>query len=377
MSDRQKNQSTLDTKLDCENEIGKISQFLNSYKNKFYTCDQLMFAKNITKMEASYILLSYVSKTPQLDNHVLIFEIEKEDQGKYSKGYLSSNYANFWNEINDPHIKSKMMYGICIKDEHFDASCLKELTPEKELIQVYDYEDEPIDPKPKKVKKKEDNSKMDIDTPQEEKRSSTNIFGNKGNATKKPTQKKTQTQSKINPFPEYFKGDSNMQIDKEEGEEHYYGGFNPKKAKKEIEEEEIPKPKKKVRQGSKSSKGSGSSVGNKRNVSRNNSKSSSSSHGSKLRSSSSESESDSSISDVPQPKMVRRVKKVKNTKTYTNDKGYMITVDENEEHEFWEEEKPKKEKKTRQDKDSVSGQGKKKKKESKTQGKLDFFFNKK
>jgi len=280
---------------------------------------------NISILEAIILLNQYVLKEPDLSNYAIFFLCDTvDDSGTYfSKKIVSSCEPNV-NEIleDKKHTLSYGVFGICNINEYYLMEDYRPFIGENMLITRFDFSNVP------------QNNFISLNEPKEEEKNESKV---KGNKSKKENKAKSKIDNKI--------------IEKEE--ENYFGNFqhpnkaktdkdkiildisqNLKRKKKGLEEDEIKEKhhkrnKKEFKEDEHEDKDEIQSEINLKETKEENK------------------DEDIQMKDLTEgsenaPKKVKKIRRVKETRRFKNEEGYMVTKDVEVEEEYWSDEKPEK-----------------------------------
>ena len=309
---------------------------------------------NISYMESIILLNQFILNEDDLSKYAIFFICETvDDTGTiYSKKIISSCDKNVSEILEDSkHTLNYGVFGICLLKEYYLLDNYTPFIGENVLITRFDFSDVPENQFSGLNKKEEDNKKS------------------KKALTKND---KVKNENKIT-YKE---------------EENYYGGFNPnKKAKTDKDKINLNithdnKRKRKPSEESKSEKGK-KSLNKKGQYLEDQSEDNPINHNEinlgeiKEDNRNEDIEMKDASEEIKEPKKVLKIRKVKMTKQFRDEKGYMVTKDIDVEEEYWSDEKP--EKKIVKNNNFVSQDNKtnkNKKKVNKGQTTMDSFFRK-
>lgn len=312
---------------------------------------------NISYLESIILLNQYILSEEDLSKYAIFFICETiDDSGKiFSKRIISSCDKNV-SEIleDDKHTLNYGVFGICLMQEYYLLENYKPFVGENLLITRFDFSDVP------------QNQFSGLSQIEE-------IKDNKSKKINKPLTK-DEKNKKVNKISD-------------KDEENYYGNFQPiKKAKSDKDKINLnlgydKKRKRKVSDESKSEKDkklitnknkyledkSEESFGNFNEINLGEIKEENKNEDIEMR---------DETEDKKEPKKIRKTRKVKMTKRYMNEKGYLITKDEEVEEEYWSDEKPEKKIIRNNNIKQDIKPNKNKKKAGKGQWTMDSFFTK-
>ena len=349
-------------KLNIEQKLPIILKLIENteaeIKPNIITIHTISKCFDISYIESVILLNQFILNEKDFSKYAIFFICETvDDSGKiYSKKIVSSCDENISNILEDTkHTLSYGVFGICLLKEYYLLENYKPFIGENVLITRFDFSDVP------------ENQFSGLNKVEENK--------SKNKKDNKPLTKneKIKKENKIS-FKE---------------EENYYGNYNPnKKAKTDKDKDKINlnvkhdgKRKRKV---SDESKGETEKmkISNKKKFKEEQSEDNSSAFNEinlgeiKEDNKNEDIEMKDAIEEKKEPKKVLKTRKVKITKRYMNEKGYMITKDEEVEEEYLSDEKP--EKKIVRDNlvHQDYKQNNNKKKPNKVQTTMDSFFGK-
>ena len=349
-------------KLNIEQKLPIILKLIENteaeIKPNIITIHTISKCFDISYIESFIILNQFILNEKDLSKYAIFFICETvDDSGKiYSKKIVSSCDENISNILEDTkHTLSYGVFGICLLKEYYLLENYKPFIGENVLITRFDFSDVP------------ENQFSGLNKVEENK--------SKNKKDNKPLTKneKIKKENKIS-FKE---------------EENYYGNYNPnKKAKTDKDKDKINlnvkhdgKRKRKV---SDESKGETEKmkISNKKKFKEEQSEDNSSAFNEinlgeiKEDNKNEDIEMKDAIEEKKEPKKVLKTRKVKITKRYMNEKGYMITKDEEVEEEYLSDEKPEKKIVRNNLVHQEYKQNKNKKKPNKGQTTMDSFFGK-
>ena len=291
------NKNEIDIKLNLLEVIKELPSIIA--ENVYVTVGFISKRFNVNHIEASYILNSFIIESANIDDkYILYFQIEKQCNDIISCDIISSYNESLSSLLEDTNILSFNIFAICQKKKDFLMADFSAIASEVEMIQRYD------------LGKTEEIPEPVIEH--------------------KPVSKTFNTKSNI--------------IDVN-AEENYYGGYKPKKIRKEEkpkEEERISKP-----------------------IERS---------ASKPKVEEPKEDKMEIEEEIVEPRKVKKIRKVKKTNTYMNDKGYMVTQDEWVDEEYYSDEKEKPITKRHNNAIQQPSQPKKAKKVAQGQSSLLSFF---
>ena len=349
-------------KLNIEQKLPIILKLIENteaeIKPNIITIHTISKCFDISYIESVILLNQFILNEKDLSKYAIFFICETvDDSGKiYSKKIVSSCDENISNILEDTkHTLSYGVFGICLLKEYYLLENYKPFIGENVLITRFDFSDVP------------ENQFSGLNKVEENK--------SKNKKDNKPLTKneKIKKENKIS-FKE---------------EENYYGNYNPnKKAKTDKDKDKINlnvkhdgKRKRKV---SDESKGETEKmkISNKKKFKEEQSEDNSSAFNEinlgeiKEDNKNEDIEMKDAIEEKKEPKKVLKTRKVKITKRYMNEKGYMITKDEEVEEEYLSDEKPEKKIVRNNLIHQDYKQNKNKKKPNKGQTTMDSFFGK-
>lgn len=312
---------------------------------------------NISYLESIILLNQYILSEEDLSKYAIFFICETiDDSGKiFSKRIISSCDKNV-SEIleDDKHTLNYGVFGICLMQEYYLLENYKPFVGENLLITRFDFSDVP------------QNQFSGLSQIEE-------IKDNKSKKINKPLTK-DEKNKKVNKISD-------------KDEENYYGNFQPiKKAKSDKDKINLnlgydKKRKRKVSDESKSEKDK-KLITNKNKYLEDKSEESFGNFNEinlgeiKEENKNEDIEMQDETEDKKEPKKIRKTRKVKMTKRYMNEKGYLITKDEEVEEEYWSDEKPEKKIIRNNNIKQDIKPNKNKKKAGKGQWTMDSFFTK-
>ena len=318
---------------------------------------------NISYLESVILLNQYILNEEDLSQYAIFFICETvDDTGTiYSKKIISSCDKNVSEILEDTkHTLNYGVFGICLLKEYYLLENYNSFIGENVLITRFDFSDIPENQFTGLNKAEENNL-------------------NKSKKNDKNNNKPLTKNEKIK---------KENKISDPDGE-NYYGNFLPnKKAKTDKDKININignggKRKRKVSDESKSEKEK-RKMGNKKKYSEDKSEDNSYSHNEinlgeiKEDNKNEDIEMKDETQEVNQPKKVKKIRKIKVTERFMDEKGYMITKEVEKEEEYWSDEKP--EKKIIRNNNFINQdnnkQNKNKKKPNKGQRTMDSFFGK-
>ena len=361
------------SKLNIDEKLPIIKTLIDNdepdIKPNIITVYSIIKCFNVSFIEAVILLNQYVlNASNDLSNYAIFFLCETvDDTGMcYSKKLISSCDPDINKILEDKkHTLSYGVFGICNLKEYYLIENYTPFIGENELITRFDFSKVPqnyfsslSDPKDNK-NKKESKSKSK----------------NKSEKSKEK-EKEIKNKTKIS----------------EKEEENYFNNFKPaKKAKTDKDKinlggEKKENLKRKRRNFDDEDSKSEKEKHHKRGKSKENeNKKSHNNINSKINLSSIKEENkdeDIQMKDCVEekknvnnePKKVKKTRKVKKTKTYFNEEGYMVTKDEEVEEEYWSDEKPEKKVAKNNFVNHESKPNKNKKKTNKGQTTISSFF---
>ena len=312
---------------------------------------------NISYMESIILLNQYILNENDLSKYAIFFLCETvDDSGTiFSKKIISSCDKNVSKILEDTkHTLSYGVFGICLLKEYYLLENYNPFIGENVLITRFDFSDVPQN-QFSGLNKVEENE------------------ANKSKKTNKPLTK-DEKNNKVNKISD-------------KDEENYYGGFVPnKKAKTDKDKINLNlghegKRKRKVSEESKSEREK-RRMTNKNKYLEDQSEDTSNDINEinlgeiKEENRNEDVEMKDETEEKKEPKKIRKIRKVKVTRQYMDEKGYMVTKDEEVEEEYWSDEKPEKKiVKNNFVKQDVKP-NKNKKKAGKGQWTMDSFFKK-
>ena len=360
-------------KLNIEEKLPIIKTLIDNdepdIKPNIITVYSIIKCFNVSYIEAIILLNQYVLNESDLSNYAIFFLCETvDDTGKnYSKKIISSCDKDVNQILEDTkHTLSYGVFAICNLSEYYLMDDYTPFIGENELITRFDFSSVPQnyfsslnEPKDNNNKKESKVKEKPITKKEKEKGKS---------KSKSKSKEKKQTKKSI--------------IISEKEEENYFGNFQPpKKAKTDKDKinlgdgvKEPLKRKKKyaddVEKHHKKSKFK-EDEDKKSNISSDinleDIKEENKDEDIQMKDCTSEDKSKN------EPKKVKKIRKVKKTRTYFNEEGYMVTKDEEVEEEYWSDEKPEK-KVVKHDYVSHDNKNNKKKKTNKGQMTISSFF---
>ena len=342
-------------KLNIEQKLPIIRTLIENtdpeIKPNIITLYTIQKSFDITYLESIILLNQFILNEEDLSKYAIFFICETvDDTGTiYSKKIISSLDKNVSEILEDSkHTLNYGVFGICLLKEYY---LLENYTPfigENVLITRFDFSDVPENQFAGLSQTKEENKK-----------------------SKKPLTKneKLKKENKIS-FKE---------------EENYYGNFNPnKKAKTDKDKINLSishdvKRKRKESEESKSERGK-KHITKKNKYLEDESEDKSNFNEINLGEIKEDNKNEDiemkDVSEEPkEPKKVLKTRKVKMTKQFRDEKGYMVTKDVEVEEEYWSDEKPEK-KIVKNNFVSQDNKQKNKKKVNKGQTTMDSFFRK-
>ena len=348
-------------KLNIEQKLPIILKLIENteaeIKPNIITIHTISKCFNISYIESVILLNQFILNEEDLSKYAIFFICETmDDSGKiFSKKIVSSCDKNISDILEDTkHTLSYGVFGICLLKEYYLLENYKPFIGDNVLITRFDFSDVP------------ENQFSGLNNVEENK--------SKNKKDNKPLTKneKIKKENKIS-FKE---------------EENYYGNFNPnKKAKTDKDKINLNvkhdgKRKRKVSDESKSDTEK-MKMSNKKKYKEEQSEDNSSAFNEinlgEIKEDNNKNEDiemKDAIEEKKEPKKILKTRKVKITKRYMNDKGYMITKDEEVEEEYYSDEKPEKKIVRNNIVHQDIKQNKNKKKPNKGQTTMDSFFGK-
>ena len=345
-------------KLNIEQKIPIIHTLIENsdaeIKPNIITVYTISKCFNISYIESIILLNQFILNEKDLSKYAIFFlcEIIDDSGTKFSKKIISSCDKNVSEILEDnKHTLSYGIFGICLLKEYYLLENYNPFIGENILITRFDFSD----------------------VPQNQFSGLNKVEDNKSKKNNKPLTK----DEKIKKVDETSDKD----------EENYYGGFKPnKKAKTDKDKINLNaghelKRKRKVSDESKNERGK-KLITNKNKYLEDKSEETSNDINEinlgeiKEENRNEDIEMKDETEERKEPKKVKKIRKVKLTRNYMNEKGYMVTKDEEVEEEYWSDEKPEKKiVKNNLIKQDVKP-NKNKKKAGKGQRTMDSFFGK-
>lgn len=313
---------------------------------------------NISYLESIILLNQFILNEQDLSKYALFFICETvDDSGTiYSKKIISSCDKNVTEILEDSkHTLNYGIFGICLLKEYYLLENYNPFIGENILISRFDFSN----------------------IPENQFSGLSQVSENKDNKSKKSNKPLT-------------KDEKNKKINKisDKDEENYYGNFQPiKKAKTDKDKINLnpnhEKRKRKVSGDSEQEKEKGKKhLINKNKYFEDKSEESSNNRNEinlgeiKEENANEDIEMKDEREEKKEPRKVKKTRKVKMTRQYQDEKGYLVTKDEEVEEEYWSDEKPEKKiVKNNIIKQDIK-QNKNKKKVGKGQWTMDSFFGK-
>ena len=353
------------SKLNIDEKIPIIKNLIESKdpetKPNIITVYTISKCFNISILESIILLNQYVLKESDLSNYAIFFLCDiVDDSGTcFSKKIISSTDPNV-NEIleDTTHTLSYGVFGICNINEYYLMEDYRPFIGENMLITRFDFSNV------------SQNNFTSLNEPKEEEKKESKTKGNKSVA-QIDNKAKSKIETKIS----------------EKEEENYFGNFQPpnkaksdkdkislgvshhlKRKKKGLEEDEIKeehhkKNKKEFKEDQQEDKNENQNEINLTETKEENK------------------EEDIQMKDLTEgsenvPKKVKKIRKVKETRRFMNEEGYMVTKDVEVEQEYWSDEKPEKKVVKNNFISQESKPNKNKKKINKGQTTISSFFKK-
>ena len=313
---------------------------------------------NVSYIESIILLNQYILNEQDLSKYAIFFICETVDDSGiiFSKKIISSCDKNVSQILDDSkHTLSYGVFGICLLKEYYLLENYNPFIGENVLITRFDFSDIPqnqFSGLNKVVENKDNKSK-------------------KNNKNNKPLTKENNKVNKIS----------------DKDEENYYGGFIPnQKAKTDKDKINLNlghegKRKRKVSEESKGEKEKKRMTNKNKYLEDKSEDTSNDINEINLGEIKEENRNDDiemkdETEEKKEPKKIRKIRKVKVTRQYMDEKGYLVTKDEEVEEEYWSDEKPEKKiVKNNFVKQDVKP-NKNKKKTAKGQWTMDSFFGK-
>ena len=356
-------------KLNTEEKLPIIKSLIDNKepdtKPNIITIYSLSKCFNVSYIEAIILLNEFVLKESDLSGYAIFFLCETiDDSGTcFSKKIISSCDPNVNQILEDTkHTLSYGVFGICNINEYYLMENYQPFIGDNDIITRFDFSDVPktsfsslnepkdnntknepkINEKKAKTKNEKDNKKATKKENNIREKEEENYYGNFNPANKPKTDK-----DKIN----LGHGDKNKRkrndVKNDLEEKH-----NKKKTKKELSEDESEDEKKKCVE-------SEINIGGIKEENK---------------------DEDIQMKDYTEeesknePKKVKKIRKVKMTKTFQNEEGYIVTKDVEVDEEYWSDEKPEKKVVKKNNIIQETKTNKNKKKTNKGQTTINSFF---
>ena len=364
-------------KLNIEEKLPIIKTLIENdeadIKPNIITVYSIIKCFNVSYIEAIILLNQYVLNESDLSNYAIFFLCETvDDTGKnYSKKIISSCDKDVNQILEDTkHTLSYGVFAICSLSEYYLMDDYTPFIGENELITRFDFSSVP------------QNYFSSLNEPKDNTNNKKESKGKEKPVTKKENEKeKERNKSKSKSKSKEKKQTKKTNIISEKEEENYFGNFQPpKKAKtdkdkinlgegvkeplkrKKRDIDDVQKHKKSRFKEDEDKKSNISSDINLEDIKEENKD-----EDIQMKDCTSEDKSKN------EPKKVKKIRKVKKTRTYFNEEGYMVTKDEEVEEEYWSDEKPEK-KVVKHNYVSHDNKNNKKKKTNKGQTTISSFF---
>ena len=361
------------SKLCIDSKLSTIKTLIENdepdKKPNIITVYNIMNCFDVSFIEAVILLNQYVLNESDLSNYAIFFLCETvDDTGTcFSKKIISSCDPNVNKILEDSkHTLSYGVFGICNLNEYYLMENYSPFIGENEIITRFDFSTVP------------QNYFSSLNEPE-------------NNNNKKESKIKNKSVTKIEKEKDKDKNKDKKQVNKkknnifEKEEENYFDNFKPeKKAKTDKDKINLGGSKdnlkrKKRDNDDKNDKDEKHYKKNKNKEQIDNDSKSEINLGA-IKEDNKDKDEDVQMKDYSEesknePKKVKKIRKVKQTKTFQNEEGYMVTKDVEVEEEYWSDEKPEKKVKNNFIKQDTK-QKKNKKKVNKGQTTINSFFGK-